>query len=182
MPARKTAEESREALEIAALALFRERPPSEVSVREIARRAGINHGLVQRHYGGKGGLVEAVVGRVFRSTAKVIRARMDEDPEAGVYEGLRILMEERWIAGALAPLVQAGELEAIPEASMAPVLRASRGDLDDQEAVTLALIESAVLGWMVFEPLVARGTGLSEWDEERRLRALSRVIAKLSWG
>jgi AcrR family transcriptional regulator len=182
MASRKTADESRDALEKAALALFRERPPREVSVREIASRAGINHGLVHRYYGGKSGLVQAVVGRVFRSTAHVIKARMDEDPEVGVLEGLRVLMSERWIAGAVAPLIQQGQLESIPEASMAPVLRAQRGDLDDEQAAALALVESAVLGWMLFEPLVARGTGLSDWDEDARLRALARVIAKLSWG
>ncbi len=182
MAARKTADESREALENAALALFRGRPPREVSVREIATRAGVNHGLVHRYYGGKGGLVQAVLGRVFRSTAKVIRDRMDEEPEEGVLAGLRVLMGERWIAGALAPVIQAGQLESIPEASMAPVLRAQRGDLDEQEAAALALVESAVLGWMLFEPLVARGTGLTDWDEDKRLRALARVIAKLSWG
>ena len=51
----------RSALIEAAADLFAERGPSRVSVREIATRAGVNHGLVHRHFGSKDGLLKAVM-------------------------------------------------------------------------------------------------------------------------
>ena len=43
----------------AAIALLAERGPAAVSVRDIATRAGVNHGLVHRHFGSKQALVRA---------------------------------------------------------------------------------------------------------------------------
>ena len=49
-----------EALVDAATVLFSERGPSAVSVREIAKKAQVNHGLVHRHFGSKEGLLKEV--------------------------------------------------------------------------------------------------------------------------
>ncbi|MEO1058632.1 MAG: helix-turn-helix domain-containing protein [Actinomycetota bacterium] len=43
--------------------LLATRSPSEVSLREIARRAGVQHSLITRHFGTKDNLVAAVVQR-----------------------------------------------------------------------------------------------------------------------
>ena len=43
------------------MACFAEFGPNDVSVRAIAERAGVNHGLVHHYFGSKAGLVEAVV-------------------------------------------------------------------------------------------------------------------------
>ena len=87
MPEKKPrvpADETRARLRAAAAELFRERPPGEVSVREIAQRAGVNHGLVHRLYGGKDALVLAVLRQVFRETGEVIAARAADDFEAAL--------------------------------------------------------------------------------------------------
>ena len=47
----------RAALLEAAETLFAEKGPAAVSVRDIAREAGVNHGLVHRHFGSKAGLL-----------------------------------------------------------------------------------------------------------------------------
>jgi len=49
------------ALVAAAGDLFARKGPSGVGVREIARAAGVNHGLVHRHFGSKEGLLRAVM-------------------------------------------------------------------------------------------------------------------------
>lgn len=174
---RLTAEQSRERLIDAATSLFRDRGPAQVSVREIATHAGVNHGLVHRHFGGKQGLVTAVLGRILRATGQAIGDGLHEDPAQAVERGLDLLMQERWVARVMADLLaQSGSPEGIPEASMMPILR-KRGELDEQQALHLAVAEAAVLGWMLFEPLVARGTGLDRMSETERRRLLSQTLA-----
>jgi AcrR family transcriptional regulator len=48
---------SREALLSSAIELFAQRGPASVSVRDIARHAGVNQGLIYRHFGSKDGLL-----------------------------------------------------------------------------------------------------------------------------
>ncbi|MBI9107716.1 MAG: TetR/AcrR family transcriptional regulator [Spirochaetales bacterium] len=45
----------------AACDLFSEKSPSRVSIREIAEKAGVNHGLIHRHFGSKRNLIQAVL-------------------------------------------------------------------------------------------------------------------------
>lgn len=48
---------SRDALLGSAIELFADRGPASVSIREISRHAGVNHGLVHRHFGSKDDLL-----------------------------------------------------------------------------------------------------------------------------
>src|SRR6266508_1210677 len=62
----------RAALISAATVLFAARGPSAVPVREIAERAGVNHGLVHQYFGSKSGLVTAVLDDLAEETAAEI--------------------------------------------------------------------------------------------------------------
>src|SRR5690606_19979783 len=53
----------------AATKLFSMHGPSAVSIRRIAATAGVNHGLVHRHFGSKEALLSAVLERSSRSIA-----------------------------------------------------------------------------------------------------------------
>ena len=52
---------TRDALLAAAVELFAERGPASVSIRDIARHAGVNHGLVHRHFGSKDDLLAEAI-------------------------------------------------------------------------------------------------------------------------
>lgn len=52
---------ARDALLEAAIELFAEYGPASVSVRDVARRAGVNHGLVHRHFGSKDDLLAEAI-------------------------------------------------------------------------------------------------------------------------
>ena len=41
--------------------LFAERGPAATSIRDVAKRAAVNHGLIHRHFGSKERLVGAVL-------------------------------------------------------------------------------------------------------------------------
>ena len=48
----------------AATRLFSEKSPSRVSIRDIAAAAGVNHGLIHRHFGSKSNLISAVIANI----------------------------------------------------------------------------------------------------------------------
>src|SRR5262245_13339449 len=48
----------------ATISLLAERGPAALSVRDIAAHAGVNHGLVHRHFGSKQALVRAALDRL----------------------------------------------------------------------------------------------------------------------
>lgn len=53
--------DARQALLDAAVVLFAQRGPASVSVRDIARHAGVNQGLIYRHFGSKPALVAEAI-------------------------------------------------------------------------------------------------------------------------
>ena len=57
----ENAENSRQALIVAAGALFAENGVSGTNVRSIAAKAGVNVALINYHFGNKDGLVNAVI-------------------------------------------------------------------------------------------------------------------------
>ena len=182
-PARMNADEGRERLIVAATALLRERPPDKVSVREIAAEAGVNHGLVHRYFGGKEGLVMAVLRRVFRETGAAILGEMDRDLAAAVGGGLAVLDRERWVVDLLAHvMITRRSAEGIPTATMMPVMRERVGEeAAEAMAGAMAVAEAATLGWLLFEPLIARGTGLDALSPDaRRARVAAALAALLS--
>jgi TetR/AcrR family transcriptional regulator len=55
----------------AATPLFARRGVNGVSTRELARAAGVNSAMISYHFGGKGGLYEAVLREVFAGMLEV---------------------------------------------------------------------------------------------------------------
>jgi AcrR family transcriptional regulator len=52
---------ARDALLASAVELFAERGPASASVRDVARHAGLNHGLLHRHFGSKEALIAEAI-------------------------------------------------------------------------------------------------------------------------
>ena len=164
---------AQEALIEAATELFSERGPNAVSVREIAKRAKVNHGLVHRHFGSKEGLLKEVQNKLAEEIAlKVGDARPDEtlqDLIGAVFGAtnrqghwLRILA---WsvLDGKTDPEIQ----EHFPLASrmIAAARRDPSGPLAPEARVTH--IMSVGLGLLLFGPFLRRATAQSdaEWAQ-----------------
>ena len=181
---RRSADQSRKALVAAAMELFRQRPPDRVSVREIAALAEVNHGLVHRLFGGKDALVRAVLREVFRETGVAISAGFGANLAGALSQGLQVLARERWVVDVVAhAMLRQRTADGIPTATMMPVLRERLGDqASDELAAAVAVCEAATLGWLLFEPLVARGTGLDQRPSVDRLDALAEVFAQVLAG
>lgn len=163
----------RNALIEAAARLFAERGPSQVSVREVAAEARVNHGLVHRHFGSKEGLLRAVLNDMAARVAdRVGPAQDDEDLRtllAKIFSDTRgVGLHWKVLARALLEGWDPSELQQrFPV--FARLVAATRRSPDvDVDPVSLAvLLFSTGLGLLVFEPYLeaAAASEGSSWPE-----------------
>ena len=169
-------EEISDAVLDAAERLFAAAGPNEVSLRAIAEEAGINYGLVHRHFGTKDELFERLMQRYAERWSKRVEAgELDYDGaleqmlgtshDAGAY--LRLLawtmLSER--PASWDPHRRHAELDRLP---------ALRADATDAELITAAGLAFAY-GWRFFGPFIRAALHLddvSDDDLTARMRAV----------
>lgn len=83
-----TTEITRRKLIDAALDLYSRRSYADVTIRDIASAAGVAHGLLSHHFGGKEGLYQEALGEAGRQLV----ATRDTDPHATAPERLRQML------------------------------------------------------------------------------------------
>ena len=158
-------ESVRNALIQSATTLCAEKGPSVVSVREIAKHAGVNHGLVHRHFGSKEGLLTEVMHRLAN---EVNTALGPERGDETLPEILPQLLGDRTRIGAhwriIAHAILAGE-EPKELQSEFPVFKRlvaaaenSLGPDCNPEAIATLLVSSG-LGLMLFNPFLKAASG-----------------------
>jgi TetR/AcrR family transcriptional regulator, repressor for neighboring sulfatase len=136
--------------------MFAERGPATASIRDIAGRAGVNHGLVFRHFGTKEQLVGSVLDHLASSTTALIDAQAPmPDIEAAADQHLRV------IARALMDGFPVGELQSsFPAvARLLDEIRPRYGS-DAEARMAAANVGALQLGWQLFEPFLRSATGL----------------------
>ncbi len=176
-------EQVRAALLAAAAELFADRGPSAVSVREVAARAGVNHGLVHRHFGSKEALLRDCMTELTRQIADEIdsSAPLLEVP-ADLLARLERSAYWKVLARALldgADPKQLQESFPVVAALLADVRRALRqGQLavGTDPRVLTAMGVAFGLGWLLFEPFLLVSTGLG-----RRSRGKVRAQVFATW-
>lgn len=153
-----------EAILDAATELFATRGTAAVSIREIAAEAGVNHGLIHRHFGGKPALVLAVHNRLAERLAPELQlGTLNPDGALALHQALA-RDDAYWRV--LARVSLDGELEEVLRSRLpvthelverlAEVLPAGAPvSAEDLVAVNLAFS----LGWMVFEDFIRAATG-----------------------
>ena len=172
-------ESVRQALIDAGIKLFAERGPDDVSVRELAAHAGVNHGLVHRHFGSKDGLLQATMAQLADNVADSIGP---DNPSESLAELLRTTFgatEEathwRILARSLLDGIPIAELQddfPVVRRMLAAADRGVSSPLTSQSLVTLLL--AGGLGLLLFEPYLRQATGQqedSQWQATRKERA-----------
>jgi TetR/AcrR family transcriptional regulator, repressor for neighboring sulfatase len=157
------------ALQTAALALLAERG-IQFSIRQVAELAGVNHGLVHRHFGSKEALLTAAIAdrnRTLRQQIKDNSSTLDLSGKGGPVT-----------ATILARLILDNATSLIDDhtASAAIVERAAV-QVADNDPLTpehrAALANAIVLGWTVFGDYTLRAAGASTGKEvEAALRTI----------
>jgi AcrR family transcriptional regulator len=155
-----------EAVLAAAAELFAERGPAATSIRDIAARSGVNHGLVYRHFGTKEQLVAAVLDRLSDDAIEV-------SPTA---PATTTAIEQHWrvIARAILDGYPVGQLQHHFPYVSGLVERARRHHPDELNARIAAANAIALqLGWRLFEPFVRAAAGLNELPAARLRDAIN---------
>ena len=177
----------RAALLDAAAALFSARGPASVSVRDIAAQAGVNHGLVHRHFGSKQALVAGVLERGAREIAALVAGSEWKAGALGAVFSAAAARDAYWrlLARALLDGARPHELqhdfptgrllvETFRERRRSGTL-AAEFDPKLVAAGTMAL----GLGWLLFEPFVFAATGLDEGERDAVRLDLIRALVTL---
>jgi AcrR family transcriptional regulator len=165
----------RQALIEAASKLFAERGPGDVSVRELAALAGVNHGLIHRHFGSKDGLLQATMAQLAEGVADSIGPDDASESLTDLLNATFGATEEathwRILARSILDGIPVSELQddfPVVERMLAAAERSSSSPLSARALVTLLL--AGGLGMLLFEPYLRQATGQdeSQWIATRK--------------
>jgi TetR/AcrR family transcriptional regulator, repressor for neighboring sulfatase len=155
----------------AAADLFAERGPAATSIRDVARLAGINHGLIHRHVGSKDQLVGAVLDYLGQHVADVAAASGATDElDHAIDRHLRVMARTTLDGYAV------GELQTrFPNVTNA--IERLRPDHPTERSARLAVahITALQLGWRMFSDFLRASTGLDDLTDEELTMSLARL-------
>ena len=159
----------------AAAELFAERGPGATSIRDIAARSKVNHGLIYRHFGTK----EQLVGAVLEHLGGRLTALLDGDvSEAEVEQNLDQHM--RVMARALLDGYPIGQLQTrFP--GVTRLLDEVLPRFDDEREGRLAVANAVALklGWRFFEPFLRSSAGLDPIGDDEVRDAVGAEVARI---
>ncbi|MGV0741377.1 TetR/AcrR family transcriptional regulator [Mycolicibacterium sp. XJ870] len=159
----------------AAADLFAERGPVATSIRDIATRSNVNHGLIYRHFGTK----ERLVGAVLDHLGATLTTHLQEGAPPDVVE--RTMDQHmRVMARALLDGYPVGQLQTqFPGVTM--LLERVLPRFDDQRSGRLAVANAVALqlGWRLFEPFLRSALGIEEMTVDDVREAVNAEIARL---
>ncbi len=183
---RRSHEETSCALVEAAAALFAEHPFEQVSVRQIAKRAGVNPALIYRYFGNKEGLLREALHHYENQTADAIpSAERYVDPVPLV----RMVLENKQTVAALARAALDGSLPEMPvenRAVKALVARmeyrqaAEGGTGRYDPRVILFFLSCAVQGYALLGPYSKRQMGLEGMSDEELEHEFIELVSLMS--
>src|SRR3954466_7316163 len=165
----------------AAERLFAAAGPADVSLRAIAQEAGVNYGLVHRHFGTKDELFDRLMQRYAeRWTARLERGEIDYDGaleqmlgtgrDVGAY--LRLLA---WTMLADRPASwdphrRHAELDRLPEL---------RGGDEREAALTTAAALAFAFGWRFFGPFLRGSLHLDDATDDELTAEMRDVLRRV---
>jgi AcrR family transcriptional regulator len=145
-----------DALLDAATRLFAARGPANVSVRDVAEAAGVNHGLVHRHFGSKRALLGAVLDRLAaRVAATTAAGELPHDADLDAYW--------RVLARAILDGEDVSDLQH-GHPTIAHLLATAEADGMDPSAARVETARTVAygLGARLFAPFIRAAVGLAD--------------------
>ena len=159
----------------AAAELFAERGPAATSIRDVAARSNVNHGLVFRHFGTKDRLVGAVLDHLGGRLSVLLE---QDAPVSEVEQAMDRHM--RVVARSLLDGYPAGELQTnFP--NMSRMLERVRPRFDDDTSARLAVANAVALqlGWHLFQPFLRAALGLDDVGDTAVQRSVAAAVDRI---
>jgi TetR/AcrR family transcriptional regulator, repressor for neighboring sulfatase len=169
--------ETREALLKAASELFGGKGPEAVSVRDVASLAGVNQGLVHRHFGSKENLIRDLLERDAAEFRKA--AANTKDLPTALKKMFGVIEESPAFIRIIAYLLLEGypPSEYLTQKGGLAVLTALANSLQDGDPhLRAAIFASRIMGWLLFEPYLIYSSGYHGDPKEARAEALRGVL------
>lgn len=163
----------------AASDLFAEKGPTATSIREVAARSKVNHGLVFRHFGTKDQLVGAVLDHLAARISVQIEAGQ-AGRERGVELEQALTRHARVMARVILDGYPVGELQSsFPNLTV--LLERIRPDYEDDLDARLAVANSVALqlGWYLFRPFLQGALDLDRVGEDRLRESVAAAVAAI---
>ncbi|HTX98291.1 MAG TPA: helix-turn-helix domain-containing protein [Mycobacterium sp.] len=159
----------------AATDLFAERGPAATSIRDIAARSNVNHGLVFRHFGTKQQLVGAVLDHLGANLTALLGAETPPDVLDRALDRQMRVMARTVLDG-----YPAGQLQKrFP--NIAALLDGVLPLHDNEKDARLAVANALALqfGWRLFAPILRSATGIDELPEAETRQAAGDEVARI---
>jgi TetR/AcrR family transcriptional regulator, repressor for neighboring sulfatase len=153
--------------------LFAERGPAATSIRDIAARSSVNHGLIHRHFGSKDGLVGAVLDHLGQRLAELLAAGAE-----GSTIGEAVDRQLRVLARTSLDGYSIGELQSrFP--TMEVLLDSVRARHSTEIDARLAAAHTIALqlGWCLFGDFLRASSGLEDLDDRTFARSIGSTVA-----
>lgn len=173
-----------ERLITAASELLGEVGPRAMSVRMVAERAGVNHGLVHHYFGGKDGLLRAAMERLVTEHAAYAREKSDGDP---IPAPLALTGDQKYLRAVVRAVLD-GEMD-LARTELTTGVSVPRGALEHLRSVTgqsrtdtelkatLALGMAMEMGWAALEPFLFAVADVAD-EEQDDVRDAARTIRR----
>ena len=160
----------------AATDLFAERGPAATSIRDIAARSKVNHGLVFRHFGTKDQLVGAVLDHLGTNLTTLLHSGAPADVVERALDRQMRVMARTVLDG-----YPAGQLQKrFP--NVADLLDRVRPRHDDDTSARLAVANALALqfGWRLFAPILRSATGIEGLPDAELREAVGAEVARIA--
>jgi TetR/AcrR family transcriptional regulator, repressor for neighboring sulfatase len=160
---------------VAAGELFADKGPAATSIREVAARAGVNHGLLHRHFGSKRQLLAATLQHLADSAAALRESGSPLEQLEAAHELQARVMVRSTLDGF--PVEELQQRFPGMEAFLEQV-RASHSD--DRTARLLAAHGMALqVGWGLLGPTLRVAFGLQDLDDTAIRATVAEQVAKI---
>ena len=168
--------------------LLSKHSPTEISLRQIARAAHVNHSLIHRYFGTKENVILEVHERIISKLGEQFSAIESLDGNIGRLFKIneqnpsrRILLARAMLDGADPRLIR----HHFPTVhQLIELLRKKKSETaasSEYDAETLAaFFVGAVMGWFLYEPFLLAATGLDTRKREKVHREIVEILEKIA--
>lgn len=175
--------DAEERLISAAADLLGEVGPQALSLRTVADRAGVNHGLIHHYFGGKSGLLRAAMTRLVQEHEVFAKERSHGNP---VPAALALTNDQRYLRAVVRSVLD-DEMElaltelsagvSVPRGALQHATAARH--LDEPDIETKAQVAAGMameMGWAALEPFLFAIVDVTTEEEREAIRARVRKM------